>query len=85
MEIQPGESKAPAGPVEGGVTTTMQGMILKLKVKVGDKVNEGDVVAVLEAMKMENDVHAPLSGTVDDIFVEEGDTVGAGDPLMVIK
>jgi pyruvate carboxylase subunit B len=85
MEIQPGESITPSGPVEGGVTTTMQGMILKLKVKVGDNVNEGDVVAVLEAMKMENDVHAPQSGTVEEIFVDEGDTVGAGDPLMVIK
>ncbi|HMK53715.1 MAG TPA: sodium-extruding oxaloacetate decarboxylase subunit alpha [Methanobacteriaceae archaeon] len=85
MEIEPGATNTPAGPVEGGVTSTMQGMILKLKVTEGDKVNEGDVVAVLEAMKMENDIHAPESGTVKQIFVEEGDTVNAGDPLMVIK
>ena len=63
----------------------MQGMILKLKVDEGDKVNEGDVVAVLEAMKMENDIHAPDSGTVKEIFIKEGDTVNAGDTLMVIK
>ncbi|MCC7558066.1 MAG: biotin/lipoyl-binding protein, partial [Methanobacteriaceae archaeon] len=75
----------PSGPVEGGVTSTMQGMILKLKVNPGDKVQEGDVVAVIEAMKMENDIHAPQSGTLDEIFVAEGDTVNAGDTLMVIK
>lgn len=86
MEIEgAGNIQAPAGPVEGGVTTTMQGMILKLKVDVGDKVNEGDVVAVLEAMKMENDIHASESGTVKEIFINEGDTVNANDTLMVIK
>ena len=42
-------------------------------------------MAVLEAMKMENDVHAPESGVVQKIFVEEGDTVGTGETLMVIK
>jgi len=85
LEIEPSEGVKPSGPVEGGVTSSMQGMILKLKVKEGDKVIEGDVVAVLEAMKMENDIHSPESGIVQEIFVDEGDTVGAGDTLMVIK
>ena len=85
MEIEAEGTQGPTGPVEGGVTSTMQGMILKLKVDKGDKVNEGDVVAVLEAMKMENDIHATSSGTVDEIFIKEGDTVNAGDALMVIK
>jgi len=85
LEIEPTEGTKPVGPVEGGVSSSMQGMILKLKVKKGDKVKEGDVVAVLEAMKMENDIHSPESGTVQDIFIDEGDTVGAGDTLMVIK
>ncbi|MGB9979052.1 sodium-extruding oxaloacetate decarboxylase subunit alpha [Methanobacterium sp.] len=86
MEIESVEgAQGPTGPVEGGVTSTMQGMILKLKVDKGDKVNEGDVVAVLEAMKMENDIHATGSGTVEEIFIKEGDTVNAGDTLMVIK
>ncbi len=84
MEIE-SSNKVPSGPVEGGVTSSMQGMILKLKVATGDKVNEGDIVAVLEAMKMENDVHAPESGTVEDIYIQEGDTVTAGQTLMVIK
>jgi pyruvate carboxylase subunit B len=77
--------KAPSGPVDGGVTSSMQGMILKLKVAKNDKVNEGDIVAVLEAMKMENDIHAPNSGTVEEIFIDEGDTVSTGETLMIIK
>ncbi|MGZ7070215.1 MAG: sodium-extruding oxaloacetate decarboxylase subunit alpha, partial [Methanobacterium sp.] len=83
MEIESaGNAHAPTGPVEGSVTSTMQGMILKLKVNEGDKVKEGDVVAVLEAMKMENDIHAPGSGTVKKIYINEGDTVNSGDNLM---
>ena len=62
----------------------MQGMIVKLKVKIGDKVNEGDTVAVLEAMKMENDVKADRSGQISEIFINEGDTVEKDDVLMVI-
>jgi pyruvate carboxylase subunit B len=85
MEIEPNQSKVPRGSVEGGVSTTMQGMILKLKVNKGDQVNAGDVVAVLEAMKMENDVHAPQSGTIEQVYIDEGDTVEAGDVLMIIK
>lgn len=85
MEIESINESKSSGPVEGGVNSTMQGMILKLKVNEGDNVKEGDVVAVLEAMKMENDVHAPESGVVQKIFVEEGDTVGTGETLMVIK
>ncbi len=85
VEIGSGSAKAPNGPVEGGVTSSMQGMILKLKVVKGDVVEKGDIVAVLEAMKMENDIHAPDSGTVQEIFIEEGDTVGTGETLMIIK
>lgn len=85
MEIEPAQGKVPRGNLEGAVNTTMQGMILKLKVNRGDQVNAGDVVAVLEAMKMENDVYTSESGTVEQIYVDEGDTVDAGDVLMVIK
>jgi pyruvate carboxylase subunit B len=80
-----GSVNTPSGPVEGGVESTMQGMILKLKVSAGDKVEEGDVVAVVEAMKMENDIQSPHSGTVEEIFTAEGETVNSGDNLMVIK
>lgn len=75
----------PVGPIPGALTASMQGMVLKIKVNTGDKVKEGDVVAVLEAMKMENDIYAKEDGIVKEIFVEEGDTVNAGDNLMLIK
>ena len=84
MEIEETE-KGPFTPVVGGLTSPMQGMVLKLKVNIGDKVQKGSVVAVLEAMKMENDIQAESDGVVEEIFVEEGDTVNAGDTLMVIK
>ncbi|MBU3966521.1 MAG: sodium-extruding oxaloacetate decarboxylase subunit alpha [Euryarchaeota archaeon] len=70
--------------VEGSITASMQGMVLKIKVKKGDNVAKGDVVMVLEAMKMENNIHAPNGGTVKDIFVKEGSTVAAGDALLII-
>ncbi len=71
--------------VDGGVVAPMQGMILKLKAKLGQSVKKGDVIVVLEAMKMQNDIFAPNDGIVREIFVAEGATVGAGTVLMVIK
>ena len=85
MEIESTSNKARNESVEGSVISTMQGMILKLKVHKGDNVKEGDVVTVLEAMKMENDIYAPKSGVVTEVFIEEGDTVNSGDTLIVIK
>lgn len=73
------------GPIPGALTASMQGMVLKIKVNTGDKVQKGTVVAVLEAMKMENDIYAEEEGIVEQIFVEEGDTVNAGDNIMLIK
>ncbi|GFO98209.1 pyruvate carboxylase subunit B [groundwater metagenome] len=69
---------------ESPITASMQGMVLKIKVKKGDNVAKGDVVVVLEAMKMENNIHSPHGGTVKDIFVKEGSTVSAGDALLMI-
>ncbi|PWB52620.1 MAG: oxaloacetate decarboxylase subunit alpha [Candidatus Methanoperedenaceae archaeon] len=83
MSVQPAESQSPK-VMDGAITASMQGMVLKVKVKKGDKVSKGDVVLVLEAMKMENNIHAPHGGAVKEIFVKEGSTVGAGDALMVI-
>lgn len=92
VEIEPTgettiEAKKPAAAdsVEGGIKSNMHGMILGLKVKKGDPVEKGDVVAVIEAMKMENDIHAPHSGIVRDIFVSKGDTVRAGDVIMAVN
>jgi len=69
---------------KGAVLAPMQGMILTVKVKVGDKVKEGDTVVVTEAMKMQNDVHSPFSGTVKQIFAFNGEIVNKDDVLMVI-
>ncbi|MDO8727576.1 MAG: sodium-extruding oxaloacetate decarboxylase subunit alpha [Candidatus Methanoperedens sp.] len=71
--------------IDGSITASMQGMVLKIKVKKGNTVAKGDVVMVLEAMKMENNIHAPHGGTIKDIFVKEGNTVSAGDALLVIR
>ncbi|ADL59069.1 sodium-extruding oxaloacetate decarboxylase subunit alpha [Methanothermobacter marburgensis] len=71
--------------VEGAVRSTMQGMVVKLKVSEGDAVNAGDVVAVVEAMKMENDIQTPHGGVVERIYTGEGERVETGDILMVIK
>ena len=76
---------APLPSVEGGIKSSMQGMVLGLNVKPGDAVQEGDVVAVIEAMKMENDIHSSHSGIVREIFVKESDFVAAGDVIMVVS
>ena len=63
----------------------MQGTIVKVVVEVGDTVEAGDTVCVLEAMKMENNVVADISGTVTEVKVAVGDSVGSGDVVVVIS
>ena len=62
----------------------MQGTIVKVLVEVGDTVEAGQSLLVLEAMKMENHIAAEIDGTVKEIRVAAGDTVGTGDVLVVI-
>ncbi len=73
--------------VEGGdtVTAEMQGTILSVEVEAGDEVSPDDVVCVLEAMKMENDVVTERGGTVTQVMVGEGDSVDMGDVLVVLE
>jgi pyruvate carboxylase subunit B len=71
-------------PPDGAIQAPMQGMIVKIKVAPGDQVKLGDVVIVLEAMKMQNDVEATVSGTVREVFVKEGTVVATNEVLMTI-
>jgi pyruvate carboxylase subunit B len=70
---------------EGCVTTAMPGSIVEVKVKPGDKVNAGDAVLVIEAMKMENEVQAPKSGIVVAVHVSKGDSVTPDESLLEIQ
>jgi acetyl-CoA carboxylase biotin carboxyl carrier protein len=63
------------------VDAHITGTVWKIEVEVGDEVEEGDVVAILESMKMEMPVEAEVSGTVAEILCEEGQAVNEGDPL----
>ena len=81
---------APAAPAAAAlaageaVKSPMPGNILKINVSQGQKVNEGDVLLILEAMKMENEVTATKAGTVAQIAVTKGQVVETGTPLVVI-
>ena len=63
----------------------MQGTIVKMMVEVGDAVEEGQTLCVLEAMKMENEVKATMAGTVTQVKVSTGDAVTGGDVVIVIE
>ncbi|MCR3884768.1 MAG: pyruvate carboxylase subunit B, partial [Methanothrix sp.] len=80
MSIEAAEPKAP----KDGVTVSMQGVIIRYLVAKGDQVSKGDAVAVMEAMKMENEVYANKDGVVAEIYAEVGATVSPGDILMSI-
>lgn len=70
---------------EGGLVCELQGMVVKVNVEVGAEVKKGDIVVVVEAMKMENDIKAEYDGTVSEVRVDSGDDVKPGSVLLVIK
>lgn len=81
----PAPTAAPVAAGEGKpVDAPMQGTILDVKVKVGDMVKEGDVLLILEAMKLENEIKAPFGGKVVDIKVSKGQSVNAKEVLVVL-
>lgn len=84
-EEAPAQS-APAAPTTSGtqVKAPMPGSILAVKATVGQAVKAGDVLVVLEAMKMENDITAPCDGTIKEIVVAKGTTVNTDDVLIVM-
>ena len=85
----PEAPKAPAAPAAAGagekVTCPMTGNILAVNVNVGDSVKEGQVLMVLEAMKMENEIMAPCSGKITSVGVTKGATVESGALLCTIE
>ncbi len=85
-EKKPEEPKPVAnGEGAGTVMAPMPGTVLSIKVKEGDEVEQGQVLLVLEAMKMENEITSPRGGTVKSINAAENDSVGSGDVLVVIE
>ena len=84
--IVPNPPSAPAldPPVIGGelVTAALAGNIIKVLVKVGDTVEEGQIMLILEAMKMETEVSAPTHALISVVHVQEGDAVSVGDSLV---
>ena len=81
----PVAAAAPAVTGAGeAVNAPMPGTILKVNVSQGQAVKEGDVLCVLEAMKMENEIMAPKAGTVTQVVVAKGSSVNTGDALVVI-
>lgn len=82
----PAPKAAPAAAAgSAGVTAPLQGTILNVPVSVGQAVKAGQVLVVIEAMKMENEVVAPSDGTVASVAVQKGNTVAAGDLLVSLQ
>ncbi|MFB6223770.1 MAG: acetyl-CoA carboxylase biotin carboxylase subunit [Haloarcula sp.] len=81
----PADSESPQVAASGAITAEMQGTILSVEVEPGDEVTQGDVVCVLEAMKMENDVVTSAGGTVASVPITEGDSVDMGDTLVTLE
>lgn len=79
------QAPAPRAGVKGGVAAQIAGRILRVNVKAGDAVSQGAVLLILEAMKMENEIKAPATGTVKEVLVAEGARVMEGDTLVVIE
>jgi len=86
--VEEEKRETPVRPREvprGAITSPMQGMIVALKKKVGDRVQKGETVAVLEAMKMQTEIHSDFEGVVKEIYVYETEIVDFGDVIMVVE
>lgn len=86
-KAKPAAPKAAPAGAQGGVKVEapMPGTVVDVKVKVGDKVKNGDDVAIVEAMKMENSIPAPCDGTIASVNVAKGDSVNTGTVIVTIN
>lgn len=80
----PAAAPAPAPAAGVPVAAPMPGKILRVAVSVGAPVKNGDLVLILEAMKMENEIFSPADGVVKEIRARDGETVNTGDVMMII-
>ena len=92
VHVEDEREKALAGSIAGAhesgeasVRAPMPGLVLSLPLEVGAQVERGQTVAILEAMKMENDLASPISGVIKEIKATKGQTVNQGDVLVVVK
>jgi glutaconyl-CoA/methylmalonyl-CoA decarboxylase subunit gamma len=83
--VRPALEAPPAGgDVSNIVKSPLPGLIVDVKVSAGEKVKAGQIIVVMEAMKMENQIQATIDGTVKKIFVKKGDNVAEGDTMIEI-
>ena len=86
VQAAPAAAAPAAKPAGAGekVPSPLPGVIIEISVKEGQQVKAGQKIAILEAMKMENEIPAPKDGTITDIHVHKGDTLQEGDPVVTI-
>ena len=87
VQAAPAAAAAPAAKPAGAgekVASPLPGVIIEISVKEGQQVKAGQKIAILEAMKMENEIPAPKDGTITEIHVHKGDTLQEGDPVVTI-
>ncbi len=90
VEILPDGGQIPAGKRPkakdlGDISSPMPGKVVSVKVSRGEKVKKGDVLLIVEAMKMENEIHSPVDGVVEEVYVREGDQVNPDECLIKIN
>jgi len=83
-EVEAKKEATPSSSSDNIIVAPLPGAVLDVMVDVGDTVNNGDVVAIIEAMKMENEVIAVISGKVTQVIVKKGTTVNTGDHLFIL-